>query len=122
MNIMKILLDTNFLMMPAQFKVDIYQLLKGKELCTLDLCVAELEELSKGKGKNASAAKIALGLLRKNNIKIINAEGAADAALIEFGKRGKYIIGTNDAELIESLKRYGVKILRLKQKKFLSEE
>jgi uncharacterized protein len=119
---MKILLDTNFLMMPGQFKVDIYQLLKGKELCTLDVCVGELEELSKGKGKSASAAKIALGLLRKNNIKIINAEGKADDAIVAAAKGGNYIVGTNDAALMESLKRYGVKILRLKQKKFLSEE
>jgi len=121
---MKILLDTNFLLAPAQFKTDIFELLRNDELYTLDLCIKEMEKLAKGKGKNAAAAKVALELLEKNNVKILKTgkKKNADAAIIDTAKAGNYAVATNDKKLIKSLKSYRIKIIRLKQKKQLTYE
>ena len=70
---MKFLLDTNFLLIPGQFKIDIFSELNkyGKpKLFTLDLVVQELKTLSTGKGKDSAAAKLALELLQQKKVDI----------------------------------------------------
>jgi rRNA-processing protein FCF1 len=110
-------------MIPVQFKVDIFHILKNNELFTLNTCVAELEKLSKGKTRYAVAANVALKLINDKKVRIVHSNSkSADSAIIEEAKKHSYIVATNDAELIESLKRYGIKILRLKQKKLVVEE
>ncbi|MEM7819316.1 MAG: DNA-binding protein [Candidatus Aenigmatarchaeota archaeon] len=120
---MKILLDTNFLLLPVQFKIDIFKLLKNYELFTLDLCVNEIKKLSERKTKDGIAAKVALELIKTKKINVIKSEKKkTDLAIIEIAKKYNYMVATNDKKLIKSLKRYGIKIIRLKQKKYLIEE
>ncbi|MCH8328876.1 MAG: hypothetical protein IIB81_00615 [Nanoarchaeota archaeon] len=73
----KILLDTNFLMICKQFKVDIFtqidriSMFKYK-LFVLDKSIEELKKIVEGQtGKNKEAAKIALKLISLKNIEII---------------------------------------------------
>ena len=47
---MKILIDTNMLLVPHQFGVDIYEFLKEYEMVTLSSCVDELKKLSRKRG------------------------------------------------------------------------
>ena len=68
---MKIILDTNMLMVPVQFKIDIFSRLHG-DLYTLDLCIKELEKLAARKGKDNTAARVALDLVEKNGLETIN--------------------------------------------------
>lgn len=117
---MQVLLDTNFLMLPAQHKVDIYKELKG-ELITIKQCITELERLAKGGGKAAVQAKVALHLA-KERVKIIRAQGRTDKSIINYALQNRCAVATNDRALIKSLKRHNIKIIRLRQKKYLTEE
>jgi rRNA-processing protein FCF1 len=120
---MKILLDTNFLLLPVQFKVDIYEMLKNDDLFTLGLCINEIKRLSEKKSKDGISAKVALKLLNERNVKILETTiKRTDSAIIEIAKKHNYIVATNDKALIKTLKRCGVKIVRLKQKKYLTYE
>lgn len=117
---MKVLLDTNFLMLPAQRRVDIYRELKGK-LVTLKSCVRELEELAEGRGRAAIQARVALELA-KGKVRIVDAKGSADKVILSYAAGKKCAVATNDRKLIKSLKRHGVKIIRLRQGKFIISE
>ncbi len=118
-NFMKILLDTNFLMLPPQFGIDIYKELSGHEIATLKNCMDELEKLSRANKK----AALALQLAGNHDIEILKAEkGHADKAILEYAKAHKCAVGTNDAKLIKALRSYGIKIVRMRQKKYLITE
>lgn len=119
-----IIIDTNMLMVPFQFKVDIFEefdrIIDEKyELVTLDNVIQELEKISKGKAKDSFAARLGLNLVKTKNIKIIKTkEKSADKSLLKFAGKDT-IIATNDKILISKLKKDKRKILRLKQKKYL---
>lgn len=117
---MRILLDTNFLLIPAQFKIDVFEELKrfGEPL-TISVCVIELKKLSRKKGKPGEHARIALLLLKKKKIKIVKAKGEADFALMNHAKKFNCAVATNDRKLIKALKNNGIKIIRMRQKKYL---
>ncbi len=119
---MKALLDTNFLMLPNQFGIDIFEYLKYHEVCTLSSCVDELKKIGRQKGKDSVSAKIALRLIEQNKIEIINSEERADKAILNYAMKEKCIVGTNDKALIKALKKNGIRIIRLKQKRYLTEE
>jgi len=110
----RVLLDTNFLLVPLQFGVDIYDQLKGQSLFTLSSCINELE------GKRLG--KAAFNLLQQYNLKIVKTLGKGDSAIINHAKKYKCKVATNDRELIKTLKRYRIRIIRLRQKKYLEEE
>jgi len=119
---MKILLDTNFLMLPAQFGVDIFEYLDCYEIITLSSCVDELKRIAKKRGKDAAAAKVALKLIKENNVKAVRTKEKADKAILNYAANEKCAVGTNDKNLIARLKKHGIKIIRLRQKKYLVEE
>ncbi len=119
-----IVLDTNFLTIPYQFKVDIFEefnrLVDEKyELVTIDSVIKELKELSKGRGKDSIAARIGLEFIESKDIKIIETKGEnTDTALLNLADKD-IIIATNDKILIQKLKNNKRNIIRLKQKKYL---
>lgn len=119
---MKIILDANFLMMPHQFGVDIFEYLKDYEIETLSPVIEELKKLAKKRNDDGIAAKVALKLTKENKVKIIRTKETADKAILDLAVREKCAVGTNDKALIEALKENHIKIIRLKQKKFLAEE
>jgi rRNA-processing protein FCF1 len=118
---MKIILDTNFLLLPAQFKLDIFsELRKYGSLATMDACIRELERMGKGRGRSAGQAKIALALIKKKRIKTIETRQSADTALLNHAKEYGYAVATNDRKLIKRLKSNGIRIIRLRQRKYLT--
>ena len=119
---MRCLLDTNFFLIPNQFGVDIFELLKDYEIVTLSSCMDELKKLSKTKGKDGKAARIALQLIKEKNIEVIESNEKGDKAILNYALREKCVVGTNDKELIKALKNKGIKIIRLRQKRYLTEE
>ena len=119
---MKVLMDTNFMMLPNQFGVDIFEYLKYDEAFTLSSCLDELKKLGKERSKDGAAARIALQLIQKNNVKVVETEEEGDKAVVDYAVNNKCAVGTNDANLIKALKDKGIKIIRLKQKKYLIEE
>ncbi|MFC1728240.1 PIN domain-containing protein [Nanoarchaeota archaeon] len=120
----KILLDTNFLMIPAQFKVDIYSEIERiadfkYELYVLDKSITELENIIKErKGRTKEQAKLSLQLLKSKKPKVLKttSELHVDRIILDLGG---YIVATQDLALKRALKAKRVKIITLRQKKYL---
>ncbi len=114
MGLSKAILDTNFLLIPSKFRVDIFSELEkfGKpDLYTLDLVIKELEKIKGG--------KLALKLIEAKKIKTLkSAELKADKELLRLSKKG-YIICTQDRELIKKITSSGGKVISMRQKKYL---
>ena len=122
----KIILDTNFLLIPANFRVDIFSEIEKLAdfhygLFILDKTIEELKKIIVEQGgKHKFAAKLALELIKAKKINIINTgEGTVDNLLLE---QKDAIIATSDKELIKKLKTKHIKIIRLRQKKYLKME
>jgi rRNA-processing protein FCF1 len=121
----KILLDTNFLMIPASLGVDIFE--KIEEMCdfpyelfVLEKSKQELERIQgRGRGKDSREAKLALSLIdaKKINVLIEDSNDYVDDVLVSLND--EYIIATQDTELKKRLT--GRKIF-LRQKKYLVQE
>lgn len=120
----KIILDSNFLTIPYQFNIDIFEEInrimeEDYELITLDGVIEELEELKKSKGKDAIAAKIGLELIKKKNVKVIKTrEKNVDNTIIKIADKNT-IVATNDKELRQRLKNKNIKTIYLRNKKYL---
>jgi len=124
---MKALLDTNFLMIPGEFRVDIFSGLLNlgyTEIFTLDIVVRELEKFSTKGGKTAKAARIALELVRSYEVSIIHTKGditEADAEILRLARNKSYTICTQDRDLASRAKAAGMRVIMLRQKKYLAE-
>jgi rRNA-processing protein FCF1 len=119
----KILLDTNFLLIPAQFKVDIFKeidriMFAKYKLYTLDKVIDELKKIiadKKQKQKDKKAAKLALQLIKAKKINIIKTKTDKPVDDIIADLKG-YVIATQDIGLKRRLK---AKIITLRAKKKL---
>ena len=115
------IIDTNFFLIPHQFGLDIISELNKLlddygVLTTSSAIVRELNEIGKGKGKTGVAARFALKIIETNKIKIVEAEGNADAWIINYAKENNAIVCTNDINLKRKLKETRIKIISLKSK------
>ena len=124
----KILLDTNFLLIPYQFKVDIFSEIRRisdfkYRLCIVDKTIDELKKIiEKQKGKHMRAAILGLAMLDMKKAQVIKSkEKNADEAIekIALKARKTYIVATQDAELKRKLKKKGVSLIVLKGKAHL---
>ena len=123
----KIILDTNFLLIPGMFRVDIFSEIArvcefDYELCIIDRSLEELEGLSRGSGKAAGNAKLALSLLRTKSVKLIKtstlAKSADDAILNAAASAPEStVVATQDGPLKRSLRGLSVPLLVLRQKR-----
>lgn len=121
----KILLDTNILLVPERFKVDIFAELN--RICmfkydtyVLKQTVEELEKIVKeAKMKDRIAARVGLGLIKAKDLKIVNQkEGYTDDIIVELAKE-RFIIVTLDQNLKRRLKAINAPHITLRQKKHL---
>ncbi len=119
---MKVILDTNMLMVPHQFGVDIFEFLKDYDIAVLSSCMDELKKLAKKRGDIGKGAKIALALVKDRHIEVIKTKDKADRAILNYASENGVSVATNDVELIKALKKHHVKIIRLRQGKYLVEE
>jgi rRNA-processing protein FCF1 len=120
----KILLDTNFLVDLARFKIDLNALADLlDEKCRMLVPEAVRTELGKIKSKYG---RVALKLVELYCIETIEYDSACkktddkivDMAL-NLGKESKVLVATNDAKLRERLKALGVKTIYLRARKHL---
>lgn len=136
---MMIILDTNMLLVPGQYKIDIFdELIKlgYTEFIITNSVVRELLILSKKykKKKDIMAVNLAMSLLDRCKIvemdkvmekqKILrhtDRNTIADDDILDLADEIG-AVATNDKKLIEDLKKKNVKVVRLRQKKFLVEE
>ena len=129
---MKILLDTNFIMIPFTLKIDIFSLFREKDPRTtfsiLDRSIEELKYLTqKGTKKDSEAAKMAIQACQKLNISIITTEPGeesfknVDQVLVSVAEKKGFSVATQDKELQKELKKAGVAVYFLRQKKYIQE-
>ncbi|MGV8151110.1 MAG: PIN domain-containing protein [Candidatus Woesearchaeota archaeon] len=76
MNSTRIILDTNFLMIPGQYKIDIFEDIKKLintplELSIFKETIDELEKIAFGNTRDKANAKIALTLIKQKNLKTL---------------------------------------------------
>ena len=118
---MKVIIDTNALMIPVQFNVDIFEELKrlGYDRYLVPKAVLnELEALvKKAKGSDKVAAKVAHSLGEK--CEIVNQTGIADDVIIEFANKLNSAVLTNDIELKKRLIDKNITVIYLRQKTHL---
>jgi uncharacterized protein len=113
-----VLLDTNFLLVPYQFKIDVFNrieelLEQPHEFIVPSGVVGELENLGKGKGKEGAAARFGLKLIRHNKPKIVESEGNVDNWIVGHAVETGAIVATNDRKLRVKLKKNRVKVISL---------
>ncbi len=112
----KVLLDTNFLLVPYQFRIDIFEeigeLIDGPHSFILPSGVmGELEKLSKGKGKEGAAARFALKLLGARKPAEVKSSGNVDDWIVEYARGSGIVVATNDRRLRGRLKKNRVKVI-----------
>ena len=123
----KILLDTNFLLIPAQFRVDIFSEIEricnfNYKLHILDRTTEELDNIiEKQRGKSKDAAKLALKLIKSKKINIIKTKekSATDTLIIKTAGKKEFIVATQDKFLKKQLKSENIALIVLRQKKRL---
>ena len=125
----QIILDTNFLLIPAQFKVDIYSEIEKLadfryKLHILDKSITELNKIAQEqKGKVKRDVKLVLSMIeqkiRDGEISIINTSD--DDRLVDdiIVSLESYIVATQDIGLQKRLKAKKVRIISMRQKKYL---
>ena len=121
----KIILDTNFLMISFQFKVDIFS--EFDRICNFNykLCIYRnsinelMEIIKKQPQKHKKAAEFALKLIKLKNIEIIGSnEGYVDSLIMENLDKNT-IVATQDINLKKELLKKNVPVIILRQKKYL---
>jgi len=139
----KIILDTNFLMLPAQL-FDIFShieilLDEPYALVVLETSLSELEKLAKGNSKEAQAAKLGLSLItakiaenpnlwerliglvpyrKEKKILLVKAKGHVDDAIVKMADK-ETIVATLDKGLQNRLRKRGVPVITFKNKKLV---
>ncbi len=112
-----VILDSNALLMPFQFRINLdaeLQRLVGE--CDVLVPSSVLGELNKLESTNRDA-KAALALAQKYDI--VEVEDSGDVSLLVLARRRKGIVVTNDKELIEELKRSRIPVIYLRSRTHL---
>lgn len=117
-----IILDTNFLLAISQFNIDIFSELE--RLCdflytvnVLDKTIEEIHRIVKTQtGKDKSAARLALALIKDRVNVIKTKEGYVDDILVSLADKDT-LIATQDRELKRRIK---TRIITIKQEKYLA--
>lgn len=121
---MRFLLDTNFLLIPGKFKVDVFRELEdfgNPELFTIDLVVGELRALASGKGSDSSHARLALDLIKTKSLGILESTGKdTDSEIERIASEGGLSVCTQDRGLQKRLRKEGITVIFLRQKRMLA--
>jgi uncharacterized protein len=125
----RIILDTNFLLIPAQFKVDIFSEMRRicsfiYELAVVPETVAELKgitESGRSSLKDKRAANLALQLLKRFKVRVLKNRKLykrADEAILAIADKNS-CVATQDRELKRRLHEKAVSLIILRQKQYL---
>jgi len=126
----KIILDSNFLLVPAQLKIDVFEglmnlLNRNYESIVLSTTIDELRSLmTKGSPKLRKQAEMALKLAEKCDlINVDRRRGETnDDVIIRVAKQMKCLVATNDSELKKRLRNISAPVVYVRQKSRLELE
>ncbi len=131
----RVIVDTNALLIPGTFRIDIYEELKDMgylEIIIPEAVIKELEALSKseGKGRTKKAAQIGHQLVLRHlansgsrvfiERKDRSADSDTDSEIIRVAKMQDAAVLTNDAELRRRLHQEGIPTVFLRGKNRLA--
>lgn len=120
-----VILDANVVLTPYQFHFDIFRelddLLEPPYKLLIPTCVInEVKKLSKGRGKEAMAARFALKLIDVNcesgKLSKIKGSAPADDWIVDYSSKNGAIVCTNDVGLKERLRAVKVKVISMKSR------
>jgi hypothetical protein len=119
--VLKILLDTNFLLDFLRYKLDfsVFQdLEESVEFFISSETLREIKSVVNRKTKEGRLALIALKLIETQKIKVVQSlKKEVDEDLLALAKKEGFIVATNDKDLKEKLKKENVRIAYLRNKK-----
>lgn len=124
---LKVILDSNFLFIPSQFRLDIFdelanQLDRHFDMIILSSTQQELEGLAKSDSpKRRKQALLALKLAEKCRlVPVEKGSGETyDDVIIRMANEWKSLVATNDRELRKRLRNMGLPVIFLRQKQRL---
>jgi len=123
----KVLLDTNFLLVPIRFGVDIFTeaeraLNQLVELTVSTGVLREMEALKEEAGPKFQR-ELDFALTLASRCVVVEDEPVegetVDDSLVRLASKGGYVVATTDSELRKRLRRSGVKVLILRQRRYL---
>lgn len=126
----KVILDSNFLFIPSEFRVDIFEELEsllGRRVDPI-LLAPTYEEIrkiaEKGSPKMRQQASLALKLAEKCRIVQVERgfEEACDDVIVRVAKEWRSPVATNDGTLRRRLRNINVPVIYLRQKSRLEME
>ena len=124
--IKKIIIDTNFLLIPYQFKVDIFSEIRricdfNYEICIIDKTIDELRKIMMTPGRDKLGAVLALQLLTHHKVKKIltKKDKSVDDLIVDMAGKD-ILVATQDMELKKRLKKNKVRLIVMRQKKYLA--
>lgn len=127
---LKVILDSNFLFIPSQFQIDIFEELlnllnKQFEPVLLSVTWQEILAMAKkGSPKMRKQASLALKLAQKCRIVQVeqDTEETHDDVIVRIGQKWKCPVATNDRMLRKRLRNRGVPVIFLREKTRLALE
>lgn len=112
--------DTNFLIYLVKYRM--LDELEHYKIMTISQIPEELQKIisdKRTKVEDRVAASIALTFLRAKKIKILRQEGKADNAILAMAKKLGAKIATMDKELSKKAEKDKIKVIKIRQKKYL---
>jgi rRNA-processing protein FCF1 len=119
---LKVIIDTNALMIPIQFNVDIFDELQRLGFDEFVVPKAVLDELDtlveRSRGKDKMAAKVARSLA--DRCEAVDIAGFADDVIVELAENSGAAVLTNDIQLKNRLREKDITVVYLRQKNRLA--
>jgi rRNA-processing protein FCF1 len=121
----KLLVDTNFLLVPVRFKVDIFTESQEAVNDLVEFYVSSrvLDEIQilKDRSKRSFVRELTLAERLVENCHVIydSSMTKVDQSLIDLARKEGMFLGTTDAELRQNARKVGVKVVYLRQKSHL---
>jgi len=114
-----ILLDSSILLECERLRI-FEELKEYSWLGKLAVTKQTLSELNLLAAKRKREARVALELLKKNEVEIVDSIGRdADESILNFERTRLAAVATNDEKLIKELKKRKIKIIRIRGRKRL---
>lgn len=121
----KILCDTNFLLVPLRFGVDIFYEVPEAVNDIVEFYVSSrvLDEISllRKDAKPSFDKELLFAQKMAEKCKVLedHSDNPVDDSLIQLAKKSGLIIGTTDSELRKKARELGVKVVFLRQRRYL---
>ena len=118
-----VIIDTNFLLIPFKFRIDILTELERlidihHQFVITSKTLKELEKVAENAGKQGAGARLALKIIEANRprIEVVESNKPVDLWICEYAEKHGAIVCTNDIELKKKLKENGIKVVSLRGK------